>query len=108
MYQVGDKLRIRQWDDMKAEFGVDERNTILCGGSFVREMRPLCGQDFTVSSAEKAQSYSGMKYRSVEQIEGTDILTCGYWTISDDMLEPREEDAPIFVADDAALADLLF
>ena len=44
---IGDKVKIRQWDDMKAEFGV-EKDYILCSFGFLEFMRPLCGMDFEV------------------------------------------------------------
>ena len=47
--RVGDTIRIRDWDDMKAEFGenfddipVTDHTLFVCG------MKIFCGQEFTV------------------------------------------------------------
>lgn len=105
MYQVGDKLRIRQWDDMKAEFGESRIGSIQCAAGFISDMKPLCGEDFTVASI-KIKSF-GREYHSAER---TEYLSCalirGYWAISEDMLEPREDDSQIDVADDIEIAKL--
>lgn len=40
---VGEKVRIRQWDDMAEQYGVDDVN-IPCGAFFMNDMRYLCGE----------------------------------------------------------------
>lgn len=76
-YQVGDVLRVRQWDDMAAEFGLDGLGGINCKYcKFAPEMRYMCGQTFTVSSITPNR-----KYHSKEGIED-------FWLITEDMLEP--------------------
>lgn len=42
-FKVGELVRIRQWDDMKKEFGT-VGTSILCLPNFVKEMKPLCGK----------------------------------------------------------------
>ena len=44
---IGDMVRFRQWDDMEAEFGVNE-DYIPCLFGFLEYMRSLCGMDFRV------------------------------------------------------------
>jgi hypothetical protein len=49
----GDKVKIRQWDDMAQEFGVDKDGDINSGDLlFLREMRPLCGTEVEVLKVE--------------------------------------------------------
>lgn len=50
-YQVGDVLRVRQWDDMANEFGYTNpcHDEIKCLDIFVEEMKYLCGKTFTVA-----------------------------------------------------------
>ena len=43
-YKVGDWVRIRQWDDMKAEYGLDEYGNILVPLIFTDTMREYCGR----------------------------------------------------------------
>lgn len=42
-YKVGDVVRIREWDDMENEFGLDCDGAIKCQGSFVISMKEFCG-----------------------------------------------------------------
>lgn len=42
MFKVGDRVRIRQWDDMAAEFG--DGDLINCRCNFVGAMRRFCGR----------------------------------------------------------------
>lgn len=45
---VGDRLRVRQWDDMEEEFGLDSDGNIPCMFVFMKVMRKYCGMVFTV------------------------------------------------------------
>ena len=47
-YNVGDQVTIRQWDDMIAEFGLNEVGSIAVPESFTREMERYCGKTFTI------------------------------------------------------------
>lgn len=47
-YNVGDQVTIRQWDDMKSEFGLNEAGSITVPESFTREMERYCGKTFTI------------------------------------------------------------
>lgn len=104
---IGDRCRIRQWDDMAAEFKVNG-GAIMCenrphGVIFAPEMRYLCGKEFTISSIVNRDYYEDpsypTKYYSVEGVEGV-------WTIIASMLEPIE--SPSFeAADITSLIDCL-
>ena len=43
-FKVGELVRIRQWDDMVKEFGVDSVGDIDSCVPFVTSMKPLCGK----------------------------------------------------------------
>lgn len=43
-YTVGDKVRVRAWDDMEKEFGLDANGNIKCRCWFTEQMRDLCGK----------------------------------------------------------------
>ena len=47
-YQIGDQVTIRQWDDMAAEFGLDERGRIKVPRKFTRDMKQYCGQTLPI------------------------------------------------------------
>ena len=48
-YKVGDKVKVREWDDMVEEFGTDEDGDIDCNFCFVKDMKEYCGKEMTVS-----------------------------------------------------------
>lgn len=81
-YNVGDVLQIRQWDDMVAEFGVDESGSIEVPHHFVPEMRGLCGQRFTVAGS---YDFDDKIYKAEEDI-------FQQWSIDEEMLEPYPQE----------------
>lgn len=44
----GDRVRIREWDDLEKEYGIGRDGDIPCPGLFSKSMRPLCGKMATV------------------------------------------------------------
>ena len=52
-YEQGTVCRIRQWDDMAAEFGIDGFGGIMCDGIFTPEMKDLCGLRFTIKGVRR-------------------------------------------------------
>lgn len=73
-FKIGDKVRVREWDDMAKEFD-SNKEVIFCTCSFVDCMKPLCGKVFTVIETNSTRSY------------GLDGEASG-WAFSDDMLYP--------------------
>lgn len=48
-YNIGDKVTIRQWDDMESEFGLNLYGNInLPGCLFTKRMKQYCGQTFPI------------------------------------------------------------
>lgn len=48
-YNVGDKVTIRQWDDMESEFGLDKYGGIKVPKAYFTEpMRKYCGKTLTI------------------------------------------------------------
>lgn len=82
---IGDRVRIRSWEDMAQEFG-----TRACGNSkfiptfipFVWSMRRFCGQEFTVSKIRKFSQNNILIVWFYEEYHGG--------LITQDMLEPAE------------------
>lgn len=53
-YKVGDKVRVRQWDDMVKEFGFFDdlkKDIDIPGCTFVNNMKKFCGRVVTISSS---------------------------------------------------------
>lgn len=75
--QIGDFVRIRYWEDMEKEFGIDEDGNIPCRFSFTEFMKDLCGNEFRIDDIR------GDKY----------CLSPGLsLSISLDMIEPIPDD----------------
>lgn len=84
---IGDRLRIRQWDDMAREFGLTGTGHINCIFSFNSKMRPLCGREFTVSDITLGGGFVSKEGIEYERDNGR-------WSISADMLEPTVTEDP--------------
>ena len=85
LFKVGDKVRIRQWDDMATEFGLGSLDSINCKCCFTNGMKPLCGEIATISE--------------IYGDEGN-LITLNFntkskdtrWNYSIDMIEPCDEE----------------
>lgn len=51
-FQVGDRVMVRYWDDMKAEFGLTAWGSIPVTYSFTEEMASLCGKIAKIKSID--------------------------------------------------------
>lgn len=50
-FKTGDRVVVRDWDDMQKEYGVDSAGDIMrSNGGFVRLMKHLCGRTATVTA----------------------------------------------------------
>lgn len=77
-FKVGDKVVIRDWDDMEAEYGTNkETGSIICQHTFTRKMEHLCGRTATITSI----GVFGVKLDFQPKPEGN----IG-WTYSTDMI----------------------
>lgn len=90
---IGDVLRVREWDDMLAEFRLDSDGCIALSKSyFAPNMRYLCGKTFTVDRMEPYLDTTLI--HSAEKVENYDFtsnLANHTWSITSDMLEPLFE-----------------
>ena len=75
-YKVGDKVTIRQWDDMKKEFGLYTLGIIACKAKFTNSMREFCGKTIVIDEVLHSGNY---KIKNVN------------WVWSDDMFEPVKD-----------------
>lgn len=74
-YKVGDKVRVRQWDDMVKEFGSDGEDIHIDGCYFIKEMKQYCGKTYEVCDD------MGLHYILKTENEVLD------WCFKDEMLE---------------------
>jgi len=54
-YKVGDKVRVRQWDDMVEEFGGGAGSIDTPACSFEEDMRLYCGTIVTIMKTAKEE-----------------------------------------------------
>lgn len=47
-YNIGDKVTIRQWEDMESEFGLNEYGEIKVPKCFTEPMKQYCGQTLSI------------------------------------------------------------
>ena len=78
-YKVGDKVTIRQWEDMEKEYGLTSERDIRTELPFVKSMRYMCGNTYEVSGVNSEAHY---------WIDG--------WTVSDDMIAQNVEKLVIY------------
>lgn len=90
--QVGDFVRIRQWDDMNEKFGTD-CGKIDCVYTFTEEMKEFCGGVFKIIRIT-TEVYIGKEKRYfLEKVSDSDDYhrNINDYYISKDMLEPTVE-----------------
>lgn len=87
-YKIGDTVRVRQWDDMAAEFGLDVFGSIDCPYKFVKEMRCFCGGTYVIDSIVYCGGESGPR---AYWLEGDDFN----WKFTEDMFEKQDLKANI-------------
>lgn len=76
-FKIGDKVVVKQWDDMVKEFGKYSNGDIHCEQTFSTEMRSICGGHYTISDVDADGRYT--------LIDERDCKCC--WKFTDDMLE---------------------
>ena len=53
MYKVRQKVRIKSWEQMEKEYGLNRRGNIPTFSVFTREMIVFCGNTYTIKSIFK-------------------------------------------------------
>ena len=89
-YKVGDKVRVRSWEDMKKEYGIAKTGSIPVRRdvSFVPEMKRLCGKELVISRV----------FQDSYKVKDSDW----YWT--DEMFEPISHTIVIYKKDNQVIA----
>jgi hypothetical protein len=52
-YKVGDKVKVKEWEDLKLEYKADEDGYIDVGVGFVDDMREFCGKELEIKKIRK-------------------------------------------------------
>lgn len=82
-FKVGDKVRIRQWDDMVEEFGLDGNGDIKCMCYFIREMKNFCHKTATIAEIRTIFDKT-LVYLKFDN----ENLNSYSWDFTTDMIEP--------------------
>ena len=104
-YKVGDKVKVREWDDMENEFGVDENGYINTPVfRFTKFMKNYCGKIATIvnvvsNDPDCDDNYYNIKTDSLDSID----LYSDQFCFTDEMLEleyKNDEDSSILLGID--------
>lgn len=93
-FKVGDRVRIRDWGDMAADFGVDDDGDIgfkdesLSAPYFIVDMQYLCGETGEIYDVQYNAYGDGID-RVLVELDDDDVLIDD-WEISNLMIEPEE------------------
>ena len=86
LIKEGNIIKIRQWDDMKKEYGYSSfEGAILCKFLFNDFMKELCGKEFEITK-EMEEKFKEYKYFYIDNYLD-DAGTKDYIIISTDMIE---------------------
>lgn len=83
-FKVGDKVRIRQWDDMAKEFGINIFNQVYTVPNFTQSMKHLCGQIATIIAFGK--DFNGTPFIKLKFNKTELDMDWNFYSI--DMIEP--------------------
>lgn len=79
-YKIGDKVRVREWDDMANEYGMSDDGDILTPNfHFIESMKKFCGMPVVIVECDEDENY----YSILE-----DVTDCAF---TDEMLVPVDE-----------------
>lgn len=89
---VGDRVKIREWDDMRAEYKREFPTQDWIGTpyiAFLSDIKPLCGKEFTVGAVEAVDGVDENGVGTVARIHPLEDITT--FIITQFMVEPSEE-----------------
>ena len=89
--KIGDIVKIRAWESMEKEYGLDEDGDIMVNPdtAFVVEMRPLCGLTAEVVNITHDEDGKVIQLRFPEKEESEHDTR---WWFTEEMFEQKEDD----------------
>lgn len=87
-YKIGDKIKIRSWDSMAKEYGVDDRGGIDVSGNpwFSPRMKEYCGRTLTIKEVTEYGNYTTEEARDGKY----------HWRFGDAMIETAKPSVVIY------------
>ena len=113
IFAVGDKVKIREWDDMVEDYGYEDGDPdiIACKGIFLSSMKPLCGMQFTIHRIFGSQSEERDVAVSFEEepkeLYGRHGNPDEKFMITTAMIEPVEGNNGRFYLDESSIQDMI-
>ena len=82
-FKVGDKVKVREWDDMIAEFGETPYGDIRCAPliDFTPKMKEFCGREVTICSVRHSDTSPNTFRYFIKEDDGN-------WVWVSEMFEP--------------------
>ena len=74
MYEVGEKVIIKEWSEMEREFGLNSNGNIKCAGCFTKQMKCLCGKRATIMLIEGNQVWLDFGNKANNFAFSTDMI----------------------------------
>lgn len=93
-FKIGDRVKIRLWDDMAKEFGTDWSGDIKCKPYFVKAMKHLCGRTATIMCVEHEDFTTKVRLKFDDNSGGI------AWQYSTDMITPLVANKKIIITTD--------
>ena len=87
-FKVGDRVVVRDWDDMAKEYGVGKWGDINKDSQFTSSMKHLCGRTATVTCVEAGFSYKKVK------VDFDDKSGITSWAFNPWMFNPTDATTP--------------
>ena len=97
-FKIGDRVIVRQWEDMKKEFGLLHSGSINVLFGFTKKMRAVCGKSATILGYDGVHCGLRRQHASLllgdwgESVNPDDVYS-GWW-FSDGMLELATTEEP--------------
>lgn len=88
-FHIGDVVRIRDWEDMEQEFGLNEYGNIACRFSFTDKMGSYCGEVYTIEYIDERKHVHFAERHSLSSD----------FNVSFDMIELVEDSGPDQIQD---------
>lgn len=86
-FNVGDRVRIKSWEKMEKEFGLNYHGSIKCISSFISAMKHLCGKTATITRINDVAVRL--------DFDNVDGDTC--WSYSTDMIELANDEKIVII-----------
>ena len=97
---IGDRIRIREWEDMAAEYGEVSGAiyTPISRIGFVSKMREYCGKEATIAKINTSPTgkYARILFKNGDCDWGT-------WTFTNEMIELIDDTPPYEITDEEFL-----